>query len=159
MDIQDESAGQSSSNATETENNKTEDTVAFVIAAIIGLVVVGFFTYLVYKMILDRREKAEKAKNEENISKITGRPKKTVTFKDEVESENALKSEFAESENVLKNEFAESDDSDGDEDSGIKIDIEDEDDDDLKFQIDEDDLKIEVDVHSRDEVIVNLTTS
>lgn len=96
-----------------------ENTAAFVIAAIIGIVVIGFSIFTVYKMILKRREDAEKARNAEKLSKITGKPKKTVTFKDEVESD----------QDVLKNKYADdSDASDSDEDSGIKIDLEDDED-------------------------------
>ena len=166
---------QSLSTEIPTKNGKNqENTAAFVIAAIIGIVVIGFFIFLVYKMILKRREDAEKARNAEKLSKITGRPKKTVTFKDEVESDD----------DVLKNEYTKDDfDSDGsDEDSGIKIDLEEEDaivgndddsisddqDDELKFDIDEDVgdddcIKIDiVDVRQKknaDQVKIDLTVS
>lgn len=150
------------STPTKSGSQSQENAAAFIVAAIIGVVVIGFFIFLIYKMILKRREDAEKARNAEKLSKITGRPKKTVTFKDEVES----------NDDVLKNKYAE--DTDSDEDSGIKIDLEenedaeggdsisDVEDEEMKFDIDEDIkdcLKIDIDVCENDEVKVDLATS
>lgn len=85
---------------------QTENQAAFVIAAIIGLVVIGFFIYSIRKAIERRREKAERDKYKETLSKITGKPKKTVTFKDEIEES---------AEDVVKNEFVSDSEADDDE--------------------------------------------